>query len=134
MPKQNQTKILIIEDDQFLRELCEKKLKKEGFNVLTAIDGKSGLEKIIEEKPDLVLLDIVLPMMDGFEVLKRIRQQNDMEIITIPIIILSNLGQENDLEKAKKLGANDYLIKAQFTTDEITEKIKKNLKNKNKVV
>ncbi|TSD06068.1 MAG: two-component system, OmpR family, alkaline phosphatase synthesis response regulator PhoP [Parcubacteria group bacterium Athens0714_12] len=130
MPKQNQTKILIIEDDQFLRELCEKKLKKEGFNVLTAIDGKSGLEKIIEEKPDLVLLDIVLPMMDGFEVLKRIRQQNDMEIITIPIIILSNLGQENDLEKAKKLGANDYLIKAQFTTDEITEKIKKNLKNK----
>lgn len=124
----NKTKILIIEDDQFLRELCEKKLQKEGFIVSTAADGESGFKKIVEEKPNLILLDIVLPSMDGFEVLKRVRKNPDMEIATIPIIVLSNLGQDNDLEKAKKLGVNNYLVKAHFTTDEIAEKIKKALK------
>lgn len=124
-------RILLIEDDQFLRELCEKKLKKENFTVSTAIDGEEGLNKIISEKPTLVLLDIILPTMDGFEILKRIRKNPDFEVATTPIIILSNLGQEDDLERARKLGASDYLVKAHFTTDEIVKKVEQVLKSKN---
>ena len=122
------TKILVVEDDQFLRELIVRKLVKEGFKVSIAIDGQEGLQKIISEIPDLVLLDIILPEMDGFEILKQTKSHSNEKVKDIPIILLSNMGQESDIEKAEKLGANDYLIKAEFTTDEIVDKIKNSLK------
>ncbi len=117
--------VLIIEDDQLLRSLCSKKLLMEGFNVDTAIDSQQGLDKIMKNKPDMILLDLVLPGMSGFEVLKIVKANPDKKIADIPVIILSNLGQESDIAKGKELGAVDYLIKATITTDEIVEKIKK---------
>jgi len=115
-------KILIIEDDIFLRDLAFQKLKALNFEVSQAIDGEEGLKKIIEIKPDLVLLDIILPGMDGFEVLKK--KQENKEISSIPVIILSNLGQKEEIDQGLKLGAKDYMIKAHFTLDEVLEKIK----------
>ena len=118
--------ILVIEDDKFLRELMVQKLIREGFNISEAVDGEEGLRKIKEEKPVLVLLDLILPGMDGFEVLSRMKQ--DQEISQTPVIILSNLGQREDVERGLKLGATDYLIKAHFTPGEIIEKIKNIIK------
>ncbi|MBI5037360.1 MAG: response regulator [Candidatus Kerfeldbacteria bacterium] len=127
-PKENQTRILIVEDDQFLRDLLVTKLTKEKFDVTAAMDGPSGLEKILTTRPEIVLLDIIMPGMDGFEILKRIRDNTDMQMARTPVILLSNLGQEADVEKGRNLGANDYLIKSNFTIDEIIEKIQKTLK------
>jgi len=118
--------ILIVEDDKFLRELIVQKLLKENYEVSEAVDGEQGITKIKEEKPDLVLLDLILPGIDGFEVLTRMKE--DSELSSVPVIILSNLGQKEDVEKGLKLGAVDYLIKAHFTPGEIIEKIKKALK------
>ncbi len=119
-------KILVIEDDKFLRELISQKLIKEGYDIAEAVDGEKGVKKVKEEKPDLVLLDLILPGIDGFEVLSRVKK--DPFLAQIPVIILSNLGQKEDIEKGLKIGAADYLIKAQFTPDEIVEKIKNVLK------
>ena len=118
-------KILIVEDDKFLRELIVRKVLNEGFDVSEAIGGEEGIKKIKEEKPDMVLLDLILPGIDGFEVLSRMKQ--DSALSSIPVIILSNLGQKEDIDKGMKLGATDYLIKAHFTPGEIIEKIKANL-------
>jgi len=118
--------ILIIEDDRFLRELIAQKLIKEDFNISEAIDGEEGIKKIKEEKPDLVLLDLILPGIDGFEVLSKMKEESSLT--KIPVIILSNLGQREDVERGLKLGAVDYLIKAHFTPGEIIEKIKSALK------
>ncbi len=119
-------KVLVIEDDKFLRELILQKLTKEGYETSEAIDGEEGIKKIKEEKPHLILLDLILPGIDGFEVLSRMR--DDSAVSSIPVIILSNLGQKEDVEKGLKLGAADYLIKAHFTPGEIIEKIKNILK------
>ena len=116
------SKILIIEDDKFLRELIVSKLAKENYDVLEAVDGEEGIKKIKEEKPDLVLLDLILPGIDGFEVLSQMK--NDPAVFSIPVIILSNLGQREDIERGLTLGATDYMIKAHFTPGEIIEKIK----------
>lgn len=121
MPK----KILIVEDDKFLRELIVRKLDEEGYEIAEALDGEEGSKKAKEEKPDLVLLDLILPGIDGFEVLAGIKQ--DSQTSAIPVIILSNLGQTEDVEKGLKLGAIDYLVKAHFTPGEIIEKVKKAL-------
>ncbi|MEA3463485.1 MAG: response regulator [Patescibacteria group bacterium] len=120
-------KILVVEDDKFLRDLCVKKLNQMNFCVDSAINGIEGLEKIIKDKPDLVLLDIIMPGMEGFEILERVRADKNEKIAKIPIIMLSNLGQETDVKKAMLLGANDYLIKAHFTIDDIINKISKYL-------
>lgn len=119
-------KILIIEDDKFLRELIVRKLTQEGFETVEAIDGEEGLRKIKEEKPNLVLLDLILPTIDGFEVLTRIKE--DPTLVSSPVIVLSNLGQREDIERSLKLGAIDYLVKAHFTPNEIIEKVKNVLK------
>ena len=118
--------ILVIEDDKFLRELIVQKLIREGYETSEAVDGEEGMKKIKEEKPDLILLDLILPGIDGFEVLTRMRKEDDLS--SIPVIILSNLGQKEDVERGMKLGAVDYLIKAHFTPGEIIEKIKKAFK------
>ena len=118
--------ILVIEDDKFLRELITRKLLDEAYEVSEAIDGEEGIKKIKEGKPDLILLDLILPGIDGFEVLSKMKE--DPALASIPVIILSNLGQKDDVEKGLKMGAIDYLIKAHFTPGEIIEKIKVVLK------
>lgn len=118
--------ILIVEDDKFLRELISQKLVKEGYKISSAVDGEEGLNKIKEEKPGLVLLDLILPGIDGFEVLSKMK--GDPSLAQIPVIILSNLGQKEDVERGLKMGAVDYLIKAHFTPGEIIEKMKNILK------
>jgi DNA-binding response OmpR family regulator len=119
-------KILIIEDDKFLRELISRKLVSENYTPVEAKDGEEGLKKIKDEHPDLVLLDLILPGIDGFEVLAQAKQ--NPKVAEIPVIILSNLGQRDDVEKGMTLGAADFLIKAHFTPQEIISKIKYVLK------
>ncbi len=113
--------ILIIEDDDFLRALTAKRLEKEGFQVSAAVDGESGLAKTAELRPTLVLLDLLLPGVNGFEVLERLKANPELK--SIPIIVFSNLGERADIEKAQKLGADDFLIKANFTLDDVMQKI-----------
>lgn len=120
------TTILIIEDDRFLRELITRKLRDEGYKVIEVVSGEEGVKKIKEIRPSLVLLDLILPGIDGFEVITRAKE--DPALASIPIIILSNRGQREDVEKGMKLGAVDYLIKAHSTPSEIIEKIKLHLK------
>lgn len=115
-------KILLIEDDKFLRELMVKKLLTMDYDVTSAVDGESGLSMIKEVKPDVVLLDLILPGINGFEVLEKAKQ--DPEIADIPVIILSNLGQKEDIERGQELGAADFMIKAHFTPQEVANKIK----------
>lgn len=117
--------IAIVEDDKFLRELITRKLTQEGYKISDAIDGEEGIEKIKKEKPKLILLDLILPGIDGFNVLSQLK--GNSKLSNIPVIILSNLGQREDVEKGLKLGAVDYLIKAHFTPGEIIEKIRKTL-------
>lgn len=119
-------KILVIEDDRFLRELIARKLSDDGFVIIEATDGEEGIKKVKEEKPDLILLDLILPSIDGFEVLSQIKKDENLK--SIPVIILSNLGQREEVEKGLKMGAVDYLIKAHFTLGEIIEKMKNILK------
>lgn len=118
--------ILIIEDDEFFRELVSKELISSGFGILQAVDGQKGIEKAKESKPDLILLDLLLPNIDGFEVLSTLKENS--ETSSIPVIILSNLDSKEDIEKALRLKASEFLIKSQFASDEIIAKIKKILK------
>jgi len=118
-------KILIVEDDKFLRELMVRKLSQENFEIIEAVDGEEGIKKIKDTIPDIVLLDLILPGIDGFEVLAKIKE--DTTTNSIPVIILSNLGQREDVERGMKLGAIDFLVKAHFTPNEIIDKIKANL-------
>jgi len=121
-------KILVVEDDKFLRDLILRKLKTENFETVFAKDGEEALKKIKEEKPSLILLDLILPGIDGFEVLRQIKSDSSETLRKIPVIILSNLGQRDDVEKGINLGAVDFLVKAHFTPGEIVDKIKEVLK------
>lgn len=123
MPKIKPLNILIVEDDVFLADLYKTKFALEGFKVITAYDGEKGLEAIKKNLPDIVLLDLVLPKLSGFEVLKATKA--DATTKNIPVILLTNLSQKSDIETGIKLGANDYLIKAHFMPSEVVEKIKK---------
>lgn len=120
--KEIKTKILVVEDDKFLRNLLVRKLEEDNFNVLTSIDGNEALEKIKKETPDLILLDLILPGLNGFEILRQIKQDSNLN--KIPVIILSNLGQQEEVKKGIQLGAVDYLVKAHFTPAEIVSKIR----------
>ena len=115
-------KILIIEDDSILQEALLEFLTAEGFETISALDGEEGVKIGKEKKPDLILLDIVLPKMDGYEVLKAMKADESTK--KIPIILLTNLGSLNDVEKALDLGATTYLIKADYKLEEVTKKIK----------
>lgn len=121
------SKVLVVEDDQFLRDLIVRKLNEEGLDTIQAIDGEEGLRLTREKKPAIVLLDIILPGIDGFEVLRQMKA--DPSINNIPVVMLSNLGQKDDIDHGLKLGAVDYLIKAHFTPGEIVEKVKEVLKS-----
>ena len=115
-------KVLVVEDDNFLRDLLARKLGQENCQFIAAIDGENALKIMNEDKPSIVLLDLILPGIDGFEVLSKIRE--NPEIKDVPVVILSNLGQDSDIQRAKELGANDFLIKANFSIDEVISKIK----------
>jgi DNA-binding response OmpR family regulator len=119
-------KIVIIEDEQMLAEMYATKLGMENFQVLKAFDGKQGLELVKKEKPDIVLLDIILPKLDGFLVLKEIKK--DPSLKSIPVLLLTNLGQESDVKKGNQLGANGYFVKANHSPAEIVNKVKEFLK------
>ena len=114
-------KILIIEDEQFLSGLMVKKLELSGFTVKGVVDGEKGIQAVEAEKPDVILLDLLLPGIDGFEVLRRLK--NDQRSSDIPVIVISNLGEPSDIEKAKNAGATEYMIKANSSPDQIVKKI-----------
>lgn len=116
-------KILLIEDDSFLISMYTTKFELENFKVVAAEDGEKGLGLAAKEKPDIILLDILLPKMNGFEVLKELK--NNKETNQIPVILLTNLSQKNEIEQGLALGAQDYLIKAHFMPSEVMDKIKK---------
>jgi len=118
-------KILLIEDEKIMVNLLEKKLTKEGYDISVAWDGEEGLLKMKEAKPDLILLDIVMPRKGGFEVMEEIAK--DKELKKIPIVIISNSGQPVELGRAKKLGAKDWLIKTEFDPQEVLDKVIKQI-------
>jgi len=118
-------KVLVVEDDKFLRELLVRKLFGEGFDIQSAIDSEGAFEILSKWTPEIILLDLILPGEDGFTILEKLKA--DTKLASIPVIILSNLGQQEDIDKAMSLGASDFMVKANFTLDEIIEKIIKAL-------
>ena len=122
-----QTSVLIIEDDRFLRELISQKLEKERIKTILAITAEEAFVAMKKEKPSLILLDIILPGMSGFEFLEKLRL--DRGLSDIPVVVLSNLGEEKDKETAKKFGVKSFLVKAMHAPNEIVEEIKKVLQN-----
>lgn len=118
--------ILLVEDDPFISDIYKTKLEKAGLRVLLVTDGKSAIKKMKEEKPDLMLLDIVLPNADGWEILEKIKK--DPELKNCKIVIISNLGQKGEIEKGFLLGASKYLIKAHYTPSEIVREVQEILK------
>lgn len=121
MPK----KILLIEDEELIYNLLERKLEQEGYQVAVGKDGIEGLEKMRGERPDLVLLDIVMPKKGGFEVMEEMRKDENLR--NIPVVVISNSGQPVELDKAKELGARDWLIKTEFDPQEVIEKVRKQI-------
>lgn len=115
-------KILIIDDDPFILDMYALKFRERGFAVATARDGKEGVKRALEQRPDGILLDVVMPAMDGFDVLQELKKNPDTR--DAKTILLTNLGQKEEVERGKKLGANDYIIKAHFTPSEVVEKVR----------
>ena len=122
-------KIALIEDDTSIREMYQMKLEMEGYNVVCADDGEKALEVIKKENPDLVLLDILMPKKDGFEVLKELKDSQDSGVKSIPVVMLTNLSNREDIAEAEKLGAVDYLVKAKITPSEVADKVESLVKS-----
>lgn len=118
-------KVLIVEDEEIIYTLLQRKLSQEGYLVSVAKDGQEGLEKMSRERPDLILLDIVMPKKGGFEVMEEMRRDENLR--SIPVVVISNSGQPVELDKAKELGAKDWLIKTEFDPQEVIEKVKKQI-------
>lgn len=116
-------KVLLIEDEEMLSEMYKTKFEGEGFKFFRARDGEEGIELAKCEKPDIILLDIIMPKMDGFAVLKQLKADGDSK--KAKIILLTNLGQEEDVRKGRSMGAEDYLIKANFTPAQVVAKVRK---------
>lgn len=115
-------KILLAEDEKMIADMYSTKFTLEGYEVVTARDGAEALAMAKSEKPDIILLDIIMPKLDGFAALKSIRE--DAILKSTPVILLTNLGQEDDIKKGKQLGADDYFVKANHSPQEIVEKVK----------
>lgn len=115
-------KILLVEDDPFLSSLLGNRLKKEGFEVISVKVASEAIKAARDSHPDLILLDLILPGKSGFEVLEEMKL--DVEVARVPVIVISNLGQESDMQRGKELGAVDYIVKAKITMDEMVAKIK----------
>lgn len=124
-------KLLIVEDDKSIRDLYCLKLTKSGFDVSAAEDGGKGLDMAMKILPDIILLDVMMPVMNGFEVLKRLRKNKDTE--NIPVIILSNFGEIDQMTNGFTAGATDYLIKAEHTPSDVVEIVNETLKHKGNI-
>ena len=114
-------RILLLEDEELMIDLLERKLTQEGYEVSVAKDGVEGLKKMKKTRPDVVLLDIVMPRMGGFEVMEEMGKNEELK--KIPVIVISNSGQPVELDRAKRLGAKDWLIKTEFDPQEVLEKV-----------
>lgn len=121
-------KVLVVEDDRFLLSIYATKFEKEGYEVLIAENGEDGLEIAIKEKPSIILLDILMPKMNGFDFLDKIKSKK--EYADIPVILLTNLSQDKDIDKGLAMGANDYLVKAHFMPAEVVAKVEEVLVKK----
>lgn len=122
MDENKKIKVVIIEDDSYISDMYRIKLESENFEVVIAEDGVIGLKKLETYKPDVILLDVVMPKVDGFSVLKAIKNNNDIK--NIPVVMLTNLGQKDNVERGFELGASGYIIKAHFTPSEVVKKVK----------
>lgn len=118
----NKKFILVAEDDKFYANIYKMKFSKEGFDVEVAGNGEEALKIARQRKPDLILLDLIMPIKDGFETLKELK--SDANLKAIKVVVSSNLGQEEDMKKAKELGALDYLTKVGMSIQEMTDKVK----------
>ena len=115
-------RILLAEDDRFLRKAAETMLKRSGFTVIAAADGEEALRLAREHIPDLLLLDLIMPKMQGFDVLKELKGKP--ETAGIPVIVLSNLGQDSDVQLARERGAHDYIIKSNIALEQLVERVR----------
>jgi CheY-like chemotaxis protein len=124
MPSKNK-KILVVEDDITMREIVVSKLNSYGYKVVEADNGKKAVDMVTKEKPDLVLLDLMLPEMDGFAVLETLRKSSDSTVANTKVIILSNLWSKDDIERTKKLSIEQFMVKAYHTTEDILDEVNK---------
>lgn len=115
-------KVLLVEDDEMLHGMYTQKFKNQGYEVVSAYNGADGVKLAETEHPAIILLDVIMPKMDGFVALKKIRKGETTS--KIPVVLLTNLGQEEDVRKGRELGANDYFIKANHTPQEVVDKVK----------
>lgn len=120
--------VLVVEDEDFLVRALKDNLESEGYSVSIAMDGEAAFDELRKKKPSLVLLDILLPKKNGFDVLKEIRQSPEWQLI--PVVMLSNLGEDSEIKKALDLGANDYFVKSQHPIQEVIEKVREYLQGK----
>ncbi len=118
----DQKTILLIEDEPLLANLLKQRLEKENFKVIHVLDGEEGLRTLKSLHPDLILLDIILPKLSGFEVMERLK--NDPTFGETPLVIISNLGQESDVERGRVLGAIGYFVKAKTSIEDLIKKVK----------
>lgn len=126
MADKKQKEILVIEDDQFLVKIYESKFKKEGFAVRSAYDGKEGLKEVKKKLPNIIILELILPNLDGFSFLEKIKKEP--KLAGVPVIILTDLGQKADIERGKELGAVEYFVKVDTPLSKIIKTIKKYIK------
>ena len=132
MDQNRKTKVLIIEDDSYISEMYRIKFESENFETVVKNDGVEGIKFMEKNIPDIILLDIVMPKMDGFSVLKTIKKNPKLD--KIPVILLTNLSQKENIERGFDLGASSYIIKAHFTPSEVVEKIKEVLKQESGIM
>lgn len=118
-------KILLIEDEQILSNLLKRKLEESGYDVTVAFDGEEGFAIMKKQTPDMILLDIVMPKMGGFEVMEKMNKTPGLNLKDLPVIVVSNSGQPVEIDRALELGIRDYLIKTQFDPQEVVDKVKK---------
>lgn len=122
MSESQNKKILVVEDEATLQKALTTILSQEGFDVHSCMDGENGYKTALSSAPDLILLDLILPKMDGFEVLKKLKKEDKTR--DIPIVILTNLGSVNDIQKALDLGATTYLVKTDYDLSDVVDKVK----------
>lgn len=120
--------ILVVEDEEFLVRALKDNLESEGYTVAVAMDGEAAFTELAKKMPDLILLDLLLPKKNGFDVLKEIRENLEWKLV--PVIILSNLGEDSEIKRALELGANDYFVKSQHPIQEVIDKVREYLQGK----
>jgi two-component system alkaline phosphatase synthesis response regulator PhoP len=124
-------KVLVVEDDVTMREIVVHKLGSAGLTVVEAGDGKEAIDVWTKERPDIVLLDLMLPELDGFKVLETMRKHHESVVANTPVIVLSNLFSKEDMQRTKQLTVDDFLVKAYHTTEEILDRVKEVLDRQN---